>query len=109
MPGHFEGLRDRLLRGGVAPRHVTRYLTELTEHVVDLVAEEKRAGSDHEAAVRTALTRIGDLDSLAQTMLSRKELRSWSNRLPWAVFLLGPLLALVDVNILDFVLPFGIL
>ena len=35
-------LRERLLRAGVAPRHVRRYLTELREHWADLTAEEGR-------------------------------------------------------------------
>jgi hypothetical protein len=47
MPVHFESLRDRLLRGGVAPRHVTRYLRELTEHLEDLIAEEEQGDLDH--------------------------------------------------------------
>jgi hypothetical protein len=37
-------LRERLLRAGVAPRHVRRYLTELREHWADLTAEEEREG-----------------------------------------------------------------
>ena len=51
MPADFEHLRDRLLRAGVAPRHVARYLTELTEHFEDLIAEEKLAGRDHDTSV----------------------------------------------------------
>jgi len=98
MPGHFEGLRDRLLRGGVAPRHVSRYLTELTEHLEDLIAEEERRGLDHETAERSALMRLGDTDSLAKTMIMRKEFLSWSHRAPWAVFFLGPLAALVAIT-----------
>jgi hypothetical protein len=98
MPAHFESLRNRLLRGGVAPRHVTRYLTELTEHLDDLIAEEEHAGLDHNAAERCALTRLGDTDSLAETMIARKEFLSWSHRAPWAVFFLGPLAALLAIN-----------
>jgi hypothetical protein len=40
----FDELRERLLRAGVAPRHVRRYLRELSEHLADLRAEEERAG-----------------------------------------------------------------
>ncbi len=47
MHSRFDLLRNRLLSGGVAARHVTRYLTELAEHFDDLVAEEKSAGRDH--------------------------------------------------------------
>jgi hypothetical protein len=108
---YFENLKDRLLRAGVAPRHVTRYLTELTEHLEDLTAEEGLAGRDHEAAQRSALVRLGDIDSLAKTMIDRKEFRSWSHRVPWAVYFFGPLAALVGFNILillllDFIIEF---
>jgi hypothetical protein len=34
----FDGIRERLLRGGVAPRHVRRTLQELEDHFTDLVA-----------------------------------------------------------------------
>ena len=34
MSAPFEALEDRLLRGGIAPRHVKRYLRELHEHLI---------------------------------------------------------------------------
>jgi hypothetical protein len=104
MPAHFEDLRERLLRAGVAPRHATRYLTELTEHLEDLSAEERLAGCDDEAAQRSALARLGDIDSLAKTMIDRKEFRSWSHRVPWAVYFLGPLAAVFAFNFLSLLL-----
>src|ERR1700692_3774793 len=101
MPAHFENLHGRLLRAGVAPRHVTRYLTELTEHLEDLIAEERLAGRDREAAERSALIRLGDTNTLAKKMIERKEFRSWSHRIPWAVYFLGPLAALIALNLLS--------
>jgi hypothetical protein len=104
MPVQFESLRDQLLRGGVAARHVTRYLTELTEHLDDLIAEAEREGLDREAAEGSALSRLGDTDNLANTMIARKEFRSWSHRAPWAVFFLAPLASLVAINLASLVL-----
>jgi hypothetical protein len=104
MPTHFDGLRDRLLRGGVAPRHVTRYLKELTEHLDDLIAAEEQGGLDRAAAEESALTRLGNDDTLAKTMMARKEFLSWSHCAPWAVFLLGPVAALVVINLLSMLL-----
>lgn len=104
MHPHFDLLRDRLLCGGVAPRHVARYLTELTEHFHDLMAEERRAGRDCETSERSALSRLGDADYLANTMIARKEFQSWSRRAPWAVFFLGPLVALVGINLVNLLL-----
>jgi hypothetical protein len=82
-------LRERLLRAGVAPRHVRRYLSELADHVADLRAEEERAGSGRVEAEATALERLGRVEELAEAMIAKPELRGWSARAPWAVFGLG--------------------
>ena len=50
-------LREQLLRAGVGPRHVRRYLVELREHWADLTAEEERDGRNPEEAATVALTR----------------------------------------------------
>jgi hypothetical protein len=88
-------LRERLLRAGVAPRHVRRYLTELREHWADLTAEEERAGRNPAEAATLALTRLGRVDELARTMIERPELRSWTAKAPWAVLGASPVLGLV--------------
>ncbi|HEV7611862.1 MAG TPA: permease prefix domain 1-containing protein [Steroidobacteraceae bacterium] len=79
-------------------------MTELTEHLEDLIAEGERAGLDREAAERSALSRLGDTENLAKTMIARRELRAWSHRSPWIVFLLGPLVSLVAINLASLVL-----
>jgi hypothetical protein len=53
----FNELRERLLRAGVAPRHVRRYLKELADHLADLTAEEERAGRSGADAESAALAR----------------------------------------------------
>ena len=62
-------LRERLLRAGVAPRHVRRYLTELADHLADLRAEEERAGRSRVDAESAALARLGRMDDLAKAMM----------------------------------------
>jgi hypothetical protein len=39
MPKPFDELRERLLRAGIAPRYVRRYLSELADHLADISAE----------------------------------------------------------------------
>jgi hypothetical protein len=95
MAKRFRELRERLLRAGVAPRHVRRYLTELREHWADLTAEEMRAGRSRSEAEAAALVRLGQVEDLARTMIARRELRSWTARAPWMVLGAGPVLALV--------------
>jgi hypothetical protein len=90
MAKPFYELRERLLRAGVAPRHVRRYLTELTDHLADLRAEEKHAGRSRADAEAAALARLGNMEDLARAMLEKRQLQSWSSRAPWAIFGIAP-------------------
>ena len=76
----FHLLRERLLRGGVAPKHVRRTIAELRDHHTDLFAEAFSRGCSVEDAEREASIRLGDEDSLAAEVLARPELRSWAHR-----------------------------
>ncbi len=87
-------LRERLLRAGVAPRHVRRYLNELADHLADLKAEEERAGRNPADAESAALVRLGSLDDLAKAMTEQRQFLAWSVRAPWAMFGCAPLCAL---------------
>lgn len=87
-------LRERLLQGGVATRHVRRYLSELADHFADLKAEEARAGRNLADAESAALTRLGSMDDLAKAMMAQPQFRAWSVRAPWAIFGLAPILLL---------------
>jgi hypothetical protein len=87
----FDRLSERLLRAGIAPRHVRRTVRELSDHFDDLVCEEKADGAARELAETRALSRLGHDEDLAQAMLARPELRSLTARYPWAVFGLAPL------------------
>jgi len=91
MAKPFNELRERLLRAGVAPRHVRRYLAELADHLADLRAEEERAGRGKADAESAALVRLGGTDDLSKAMIGQRQLRSWSARAPWATFGLAPL------------------
>jgi hypothetical protein len=94
MAKRFHELRERLLRAGVAPRHVRRYLTELAEHLADLRAEEERAGRGRADAESAALVRLGGMDDLAKAMVEQRQFQSWCVRAPWAMFGLGPVFLL---------------
>lgn len=86
----FDNLRESLLVGGIAPRHVRRYLAELNEHLDDLTREQRKAGYDGEDAAARARARLGSDEELASAMLEQKQFRSWVARAPWAVFLFLP-------------------
>ena len=104
MRPQFEDLLDKLLRAGVAPRHVNRYLHELSEHLDDLIAAEERRGQSHELAEKLALARLGETDLLVNVMIAKKGFRSWTHRAPWVVFLLAPLLAVICAQIVTMLL-----
>ena len=86
----FETLAETLLKEGIAPRHVRRYIRELDEHLDDLTAQQRAGGYDGEDAALRARARLGDDAELAQAMLEQPGLRSWPARMPWLVFLLLP-------------------
>lgn len=86
----FESLRETLLKGGVAPRHVRRYLGELSEHLDDLTADQRKLGYDGEDAACRARALLGDDTELAAAMLEQPGMRSWPAQRPWLVFLLLP-------------------
>jgi hypothetical protein len=91
QPSGFDALREHLLRAGIAPRHVRRYIGELRDHFDDLVREETANGASRGAAEIKARTRLGSDDDLAAVMLSRPNQRSLAARYPLAVFGLGPI------------------
>jgi hypothetical protein len=90
----FHELREHLLQAGVAPRHIRRYLAELSDHLADLTAEEERAGRSRADAESAALVRLGGVDDLSKAMIQQRQFQSWSARAPWAIFGLAPLIAL---------------
>ncbi|KXF77731.1 hypothetical protein ATN84_10400 [Paramesorhizobium deserti] len=93
MPKPFEPLRERLLRAGVAPHHVRRYILELSQHFEDLRTDLEQEGYARPKAEAVALNRIGRIDDLAQAMIDQPRLRSWNVRAPWATLVLGSCLA----------------
>lgn len=94
MSAPFEVLEDRLLRGGIAPRHVKRYLRELDDHLSDLAEAQAAAGQDAQTAAARARAALGPDDELADAMLKQRDFRSLGARFPWLVFGVLPVLAL---------------
>jgi cytochrome bd-type quinol oxidase subunit 1 len=105
----FEGLCDRLLRAGIAPRHVRRYISELKNHLDDLASEERARGLSREAAEAEARTRLGSDETLAAALLARPGLRSLTARVPWLVFGFGPPVMLFAAAVAALFLQIGFL
>ena len=101
----FEGLRESLLKGGIAPRHVRRYLAELTEHLDDLTEKQRAQGYDGEDATSRARALLGEDRELAAAMLEQKRFRSITARAPWAIFGILPPFAATAAMLI----PLGIL
>jgi hypothetical protein len=96
----FDTLRERLLSGGIAPRHVRRYLAELEEHLEDLTAQQRQAGYHREDARIRARARLGSDAELASAMLEQKQFRSLAARAPWVVFTMLPPIAALAIGML---------
>ena len=83
MPEHsFDGLRNYLLKSGIAPRHVKRTIAELNDHFDDLQLEAVSSGLSPTDTLAFAETRIGEHKLIARNMLARTELKLWVYRYP---------------------------
>lgn len=100
MPEPLEALRENLLRAGLAPRHVERYLAELSDHRDDIAAHLQQAGLPPEAAHAEAEHRLGDTDTLLLPMLANPRFRSQVSRWPALFYLLLPLAAQAGLVVL---------
>jgi hypothetical protein len=94
----FENVREQLLRAGIAPRHASRYVTELREHLADLAAQERASGLDVRQADERAKALLGSEAQLVQAMIDKDAPRSLAARAPWSVFVVLPVVLLVLVT-----------
>jgi hypothetical protein len=97
MPLPFENVREQLLLAGIAPRHAGRYVTELREHLTDLIAQENASGLDSVQAEERALTLLGSETQLVQAALNQGTPHSLTARAPWSVLAVCPALLLLLV------------
>jgi len=92
QPDMQKELGRQLLRGGVKPRFVRRTLTELQQHYEDLHEQYLAEGMDNSEAATHAQASLGDKHTIAQAVLTRPELLTWSFRFPKIVYFLSPVL-----------------
>ena len=90
----FQPLREHLLRGGVSPRQVERYVLELRNHFEDIFAEQHEAGVPSALAETQALERLGSPQALYAFMLAQPRPMAWSTRAPITAYVGAPLLGL---------------
>jgi hypothetical protein len=100
----FDTVAETLLKGGIAPRHVRRYIGELCDHLEDGIAHQKAAGFGDEDARIRARALLGDDRELTAAMLEQTRFRSWPARLPWLVFVVAPFFILT-VGLLALLVP----
>jgi hypothetical protein len=105
----LDKLGERLLRSGVAPRHVRRALFELKGHFADLVDELQSKGCSRAESESQAWVRLGSDDTFVASVLARPELRSWAHRWPWLAFAVLPLVTFIALFVLSMVLLAGVL
>jgi hypothetical protein len=90
LSARFSDVGERLLRAGVAPRHVRRAVREMTDHFDDIVIELSKSGWSHEDAEVEAVARLNP-DALLAAAIARPELHSWARRWPIASCTVFPL------------------
>jgi len=91
----FDALATRLLRLGIAPRHVHRTVNELRDHYDDLVDATVDDGISSTIARSRAAAELGGMDVFAAAMASRRELKTWAYRYPHLAVVIYPLACLV--------------
>ncbi len=78
----FTELRTELLESGIAPRHVSRIVAELDDHLEDLKQEALDDGRTIDEAAAIAKRRIGNQQKIASRMLELTEFKTWVHRYP---------------------------
>jgi hypothetical protein len=91
----FSLLAEKLLRSGVAPKHVGRLVEELGSHLAALQEEESNAGKAIEQARASGRERLGSDEMLIGSMSARPELLSWGAKQPFLTCALAPVFVLV--------------
>ncbi|MGH8218963.1 MAG: hypothetical protein ACREUT_10425 [Steroidobacteraceae bacterium] len=86
----FEAVGEQLLRAGVTSRYASRYVTELREHLTDLIEQERASGLNLEQATEHAAALIGTDADLARATIETGAPRSLAARAPWAAFVILP-------------------
>jgi hypothetical protein len=100
MPeNEFASLKERLLRGGIAPRQVERLLLELRTHAAALLDEEMARGQPVEVAQAVARGRLGSDDEIVRKALEQPALKSWGARWPVVVCALLPPVGLLALSV----------
>ncbi len=87
MSDRLETMREDLLKAGLSPAHVHRYLRELTEHRDDIITHLIAEGTQPHAAQTEADSRLGSNEALLLPMLANRRFRSLASRWPALVYL----------------------
>ncbi len=101
-------LAQRLLRAGVAPRHVRRSVEELRAHRADLLAQLSADGLDAAEAGRVVDARLGSADAFYAATIARPELLALPWRRPGLVFGVLPVVAFVLLILCCILLTVGV-
>ncbi|MBN9335236.1 hypothetical protein [Devosia sp.] len=99
MHDAFSTLREDLLRAGISPRRVNRYVRELSDHREDLIDYLESHGRSSQQAEDEADRRLGDRDVLLLPMLADNRFRSMAARWPALFYLALPLLSQLTLAI----------
>jgi hypothetical protein len=91
MPdGQLNEFERKLLGAGVMPAHAKRSTLEIREHLEDLHDNAAGQGMNETDAAAFALKQIGDLQLIANDIISRAELKTWTYRYPKAASVVLP-------------------
>jgi hypothetical protein len=93
----FESVREQLLRNGVTASYANRYVSELRDHLQDIVDNECASGSSAEQATERAMVLIGRETVLSRAAIESGAPRSLAARAPWVMFVLLPIVLWIAI------------
>lgn len=104
----FSYLSEKLLRNGLSPKTVSRVVRELRDHSQDLYEAALIYGRDPVHAQNIAYAQLGDEDTIADGLIAKPELRSWTARWPWLFYTLLPIAMMMTAIIVVVALTVGL-
>jgi len=93
-------LSEKLRRNGISPKRVSRVIDELRDHFQDLKTVAIADGKSEEDAAVLARSKLGTEEVIANEILARPELRSWTARWPWVFYALLPFAMMLGTIVL---------
>ncbi len=91
MPSVRDALTSRLRAAGIQPAVIERLVSEIDDHVEDLIADLMANGATEQRAFDEACKRLGSPEAIAAIAGDHEQLKCWWRRYPRTALVVYPL------------------